>query len=88
MRVDHTDDGIKIMVPCGLCHREFQFGPHRYVGRWVRSWGISICDMCESANHDGIVPQQHPDLVRRLTDEGVPLQRLPGGFFRIPHRGH
>ena len=61
MRVDHTDDGIKIMIPCGLCGGEFQFGPHRYAGRPVASWGISVCDTCESMNWDGIVPQQHPE---------------------------
>jgi hypothetical protein len=91
MRVERTDDGFKNMIACGLCGlcgQEFQFGPHRYAGRKVVVWNVIVCDTCDSMNHDGLDPHQHRELMARLKDEGVALQKLPGGFIAIPGRGH
>ncbi len=87
MRVQHTAESFKVMIPCDLCRGEFQFGPHRYAGRKVVMWDIRICDTCDSMNWDGLDPHRHPELMRRLTEQGVPLRRLPGGFVEIPARG-
>jgi hypothetical protein len=88
MRVEQTADSFKVMIPCDLCRREFQFGPHRYAGRKVVSWDIMICETCDNMNWDGIDPHRHPELMRRLRAEGVPLRELRGGFIAIPSRGH
>ena len=89
MRTKRLPDGeYANLIVCDLCHEEFRFGQHRYAGRKIVEWGLVICEMCESMNHDGLVPQMHPELMERLAKEGVKLDRLPGGFIRIPQRGH
>ncbi len=88
MRVEPTAGSFKVMIPCELCGREFQFGPHRYAGRKVVSWNIMICETCDQMNHDGLDPHRHPELMRRLQAERVALRRLPGGFIAIPAFGH
>lgn len=45
-----------LMSTCFLCEREFHYGEHRYEGKPVIGYGIMVCDMCRSANHDGIGP--------------------------------
>lgn len=87
MRVVRTDKSYKNLIGCNLCSGEFQFGPHRYAGRRVVSWGVMICETCDSMNHDGLVPERHSALLARLRSEGVALQTLPGGFIAIPGRG-
>ena len=67
------------MVRCFLCKRQFQYGANVYEGIRVRSWGIMVCHRCHSANHDGIVPAVHPDLVGHLRLHGIqPTKNLKG----------
>jgi len=56
MRTADTKDGIAILCECGLCGREFQFGPHRYDGRRISAWDVMACDVCLKTNSDGVVP--------------------------------
>jgi hypothetical protein len=72
------------MIPCFLCKRDFQFGPNRYAGRGIGAWNIRICDLCESMNHDGIVPHQHPELMAHLAQQGVTVQLNAKGWLPIP----
>ncbi len=88
MRVEQTADSFMVMIPCDLCGREFQSGPHRYAGRKVVSWDIMICETCDNMNWDGIDPRRHPELMRRLRAEGAPMRELRGGFIAIPSRDH
>lgn len=75
----------KIMLKCFLCGREFQFGPHRYDGRGVPKWGITICRTCDDANWDGIVLANHPGLKRHLETRGIPITLNAKGWLDIPH---
>jgi len=79
-----SHDLPKHMVGCDLCGQQFQFGPHRYDGRGVSGWGIRICRICDGANHDGLVPQQHPRLISRLAAEGVEMRLNAKGWLPIP----
>jgi hypothetical protein len=89
MRAERQPDGdTAFMRCCDLCGGEFRYGQHRYAGRPVPEWDILICEPCENMNHDGLVPQQHPELMQRLAENGLKLERLSGGFIRIPPRGH
>lgn len=88
MRSDRSDQGFRHMVPCILCKRDFQFGPHRYAGRGLgQGWGVRICSICESANWDGIVPESHPDLMAHLKSRGVPIRLNSKGWLPIPPLG-
>lgn len=72
------------MFPCFLCRRQFQFGPHRYDGRAIPTWGVRFCDVCISSNHDGIVPEAHPELMDQLARKGVTVTLNARGWLPIP----
>ena len=78
------DDGIPVMVACFLCTSQFQFGPHVYRGRYIRRWGISVCSGCFAANHDGIVPETYPHLLKHLEGKGVEIALNLRGWLDFP----
>ena len=90
MRAERQPDGdLAFLYRCGVCGGETRMGQHRWAGRPIPEWGnILICETCDSMNWDGLVPQQHPELMQRLAAGGVKLERLAGGFIRIPPRDH
>ena len=69
---------------CFLCEKGFQFGPRRYDGRAIPVWDIGVCDLCFKGNHDGLVPDQHPRLVSRLRERGIPLTKNARGWLAWP----
>ena len=84
MRTERTSEGYKHFEDCFLCGREFQYGAQRYAGRGVRSWNVLICEQCEAASWDGLVPQSHPRLMRHLADQGIAFQLSDKGWLPIP----
>jgi hypothetical protein len=84
-----TPDGVaRPLQTCALCPEPFPYSQGRFAGRSVDEWGILICDACESMNQDGLDPGRHRELKKRMAAEGVKPESLPGGFIRIPPRGH
>jgi hypothetical protein len=77
-------DGDKIMYDCILCGLPFQFGPHVYKGRHIKAWDAEICDGCIAANWDGIMVENHPNLVEHLKAKGVQIALNPMGWLNIP----
>ncbi len=76
----------KIMIRCDLCGTEFQMGPHRYDGKWISRYQMSMCRSCFSGNWDGIGPVFEPVFVRHLESHGIDLpERNAQGWFP---RGH
>lgn len=73
-----------MQLTCTFCQRTFQHGPHRYEGRGVPGWDAHICDPCDATLDDGLVPAQHPALMRRLAEAGVPLAQTGKGWIVIP----
>ena len=67
------DDPNAIRVGCDLCGRSFQFGPHRYDGRWISHYQMSLCSICMSSNEDGIGPLREPIFEAHLKRNGIPL---------------
>ena len=76
----------KILIECLLCKHPFQFGPHRYEGRHIGSWEMSLCDICLSSNQDGIIADHHPQLVEHLQFHGKTFTLDEKG--RIPSPSH
>jgi hypothetical protein len=74
----------KMTVECFLCRNQFRFGMHHYDGRGVPTWGITICQNCESANWDGIVPRSHPRLLEHMKANGIEVRLNQKGCIDIP----
>lgn len=62
-----------VMLKCDACGRLFQFGPHRYEGKAVPTYRITVCRMCWDANWDGWARHLEEKVTAKLRDEGVPL---------------
>jgi hypothetical protein len=73
-----------IFSTCFLCKQPFQFGPHAYLGKYIRQWDIEVCNHCYGGNHDGIVLEQHPDLVEHLNTKGITVQLNNRGWLDWP----
>ncbi|AJZ56505.1 hypothetical protein OI25_7272 [Paraburkholderia fungorum] len=71
------------LLNCDACGRSFQFGPHRYDGKAIPTYGITVCTPCWDANWDGWAPHLEKKVTAKLLAEGKPLpsrnskQRLP-----------
>jgi hypothetical protein len=86
-RVDEHAAMYDRFLSDGVGTHRFQFGPHVYLGRPVKSWGgIVICEKCESSNWDGIVLEMHPKLAAHLTEIGVTPSLNEKGWLPIPPR--
>jgi len=77
-------DGDKVLYECFLCRWWFQFALHIYNGLNIVAWDAQICDWCLAANHDGIMPQSHPDLIEYLLAKKIPITLNHKGWLDIP----
>jgi hypothetical protein len=72
----------KIMYQCELCSSQFQFGPHRYAGKFIARYQIMVCSMCYDGNWDGWGPMREARLLTHLEDKGLPVpQRNENGWL-------
>ncbi len=62
----------KIMMACDTCAKQFQFGPHRYEGRPIKLYGVTVCDSCWNGNWDGWAPHFEPILKEHLKRNNLP----------------
>lgn len=69
---------------CFLCERPYKYGPHRYDGRWLPTWGVGVCRNCLRSNWDGLVLQRHPRIVLHLNERGVELALNANGHLKWP----
>ena len=71
-----------VVLRCDLCGRSFQFGPHRYDGKSIRTYRITVCTPCLNANWDGWAPHLEERVTAKLLAEGEPLpQRNAKGWL-------
>jgi hypothetical protein len=72
----------KIMLGCGLCGAQFQFGPHVYDGKHISRYQLTICRSCWSGNHDGYGPAVEKQFLAHLKAKGIPVPaRNADGWF-------
>ncbi|MDR6495615.1 hypothetical protein J2797_005539 [Paraburkholderia terricola] len=62
-----------VMLACDACGKVFQFGPHRYDGRAISMYRITVCRLCWDANWDGWAPHLEEKVTARLREDGSPL---------------
>lgn len=63
----------KFMCRCETCGANFQFGPHRYDGKVIPTYKISVCMACWNANWDGWAPHLEAKVTAKLRSEGLSL---------------
>jgi hypothetical protein len=71
---------------CFLCKRPFQFGEHVYKGRRIPQWDMMVCDGCDAANADGVMPRGHPDLEPYLKVHAIEIGYNANGWIELPRR--
>lgn len=69
---------FKNMIPCDLCGRSFQMGPHLYDGEWIPQYQMSFCRSCFEGNWDGIGPVYEGRLEAHLKAHEIPLPKRNG----------
>jgi hypothetical protein len=72
------------MEKCFLCKRMFHFGNHVYAGRHIHRWDMMVCEPCHEGNCEGIVPEEHSDLVPHLEARGIPVNLNAKGWIDFP----
>jgi hypothetical protein len=80
---------LKIMMQCHVCGGEFQFGPHRYDGKFIPGYKIHACRICYAGNWDGWNPDYEERLVEHLNEKGIPIpeRNAKGWYPSHDHRG-
>jgi hypothetical protein len=63
----------KIMIKCDLCNMSFQFGHHRYDGKHLASYNMSVCNSCLRGNWDGVGPAREEAFIKHLQTNNITL---------------
>lgn len=75
-------DTDKTMMSCELCGKEFQYGPHRYDGQFIRRYQLTVCKTCFSGNRDGWAPHLEEKFLAHLKAKHIPAPaRNAEGWF-------
>jgi len=72
----------KYTLECEVCGSNFQYGAHRYEGRHLARYDITVCSRCYDGNRDGWAPRYEERLLKSLRRSGkTPPPRLPNGLL-------
>ena len=63
----------RIMYRCFICRNQFQMGPQIYEGKYIKTYDISVCNVCYDSNWDGWAPQSEEVLIKHLSDNALPI---------------
>lgn len=67
-----TEDG-RTMLECDFCGAEFQFGEHRYLGKYIGAFKLKLCTACFETSWDGIGPVYEACFEAHLLKHGIDL---------------
>jgi hypothetical protein len=62
-----------VMFRCDLCNNEFQFSPHRYDGKHIPRYQVTVCMSCWNGNWDGWAPHLEQRLISHLNRNVLPI---------------
>ncbi len=67
------------MIKCFFCENYFRFGPD---GKHLEKYRMDVCDICLTANWDGLAPHHEKKFLKHLEENGlsVPLRNEKGWF--------
>lgn len=60
------------LYTCPVCDKKFQMEMHRYEGKWIPTYKITVCSSCYRNNWDGWQPQSEEKVTEVLRSEGLP----------------
>jgi hypothetical protein len=63
----------KFAQHCDICGSEFQYGPHKYNGKYIARYQITVCMPCWESNWDGWAPGNEERLIAHLQKMGLPI---------------
>lgn len=63
----------KCMVKCPVCGNQFQFGPHKYDGKHLDRYEMTVCRLCYDVNWDGWGPAREAAILDHLREKGIPV---------------
>ncbi len=69
-------EDMRIMYPCFVCSRQFEYDPDSLKGNYVNAYEIMVCDTCYKANWDGWAPQLTSRLTDHLKGKGLSIPQL------------
>jgi hypothetical protein len=61
------------LFECEMCRASFQMGPHRYDGKHIQSYNLTVCKSCWEGNWDGWAPHREAKLIKHLNAKGMPI---------------
>lgn len=64
-----------VMLKCPFCPTKFQFGPHRYDGKTIPRYRLTVCMSCYEGNWDGWNHAAEEILLAHLDKECIPVPR-------------
>ena len=62
-----------IINTCDICGNDYQFGPHRYEGKTIPCYQLSVCMTCYEGNWDGWAPHLEGKVLEHLKSRGLPI---------------
>lgn len=72
----------KIMMICDICGQKYQFGNHKYDGKYIPKYKLNVCMSCYEGNWDGWAPHYEQKFIEHLNQNGLPLpERNSKGWF-------
>ncbi len=74
------------MVPCDLCGKQVQCGPHRYDSHKWCDYGMFVCGICNVVHEDGVGRMFEAKFEQLLQDKGIalPARNQKGCYPRGP----
>lgn len=61
------------MIHCQICGKEYQYGPQRYDGKYIRSYDLNACQSCYAGNRDGWGQRQEKVLLKHIEKKGIAI---------------
>lgn len=77
---------IEIKERCFFCDRLFHYGgTHKYYGEVVPRFKLSICEICQQANHDGLHHKYDDKFEKHLKANNLPIpEKNAKGYYPVP----
>lgn len=62
-------------MKCFTCSKEFSFSNHKYDGKTIPTYSITVCDSCYKGNHDGWAPQYEEKIIKHMKNGNFPIPK-------------
>lgn len=78
------NDLVEPKVQCFFCRKHFNFGVHKYYGRYIKEYKMNVCDSCMRGNWDGLNPGLESKFEEHLRANNIPFpERNSKGWYPL-----